>query len=594
MPQGILNKGSFAQYKVTKTTKQKTRFKGEEKEMKGFKKLLTGILAATMIMGASMTAYAENEGTNSTTQEQIQKAEGVTGSASITMTNTHAGETYRIYKIFDATSDGTNISYKLVEGKNAAPTGFNVDAAGNVYYTANQGKSVGDEGFVSELSSADIENLKTYIVGMTPIATVNENEDGSFTVPELPYGYYFINTTTGALVTVNSNTPSATIADKNDITTTEKKVQEDTISTTITEETGFGDKSDAEINETVNYRSTISIKAGAKNLVFHDEMTTSNDLITDSITLTASKNVNNTNTSVSISDNDYSVSLSDADANGKVHGFTITFTDTFTSANAGTDIRIMYQAKLNNSAVIYGSESVGFDGGNDNRSRITYDNHTNFEWDWTRTYTYPIHILKTDSAANPNPLSGAKFVIYKNGAASGKVSFAKFDNNNKLTGWTTDVEETEANLVKNEESFFTDAQATLLESGSDGKIDLTGFDAGSYKILEVTAPTGYNKLTDPISIAINGVSNATVQGNDDNSQGFAQGTEPSYTSSQDTDSDGVLTVHSVADTNQIKNNSGAILPSTGGIGTTIFYIIGGVLIIAGVAYFIVRRKADAE
>ena len=45
---------------------------------------------------------------------------------------------------------------------------------------------------------------------------------------------------------------------------------------------------------------------------------------------------------------------------------------------------------------------------------------------------------------------------------------------------------------------------------------------------------------------------------------------------------------------KILNNTGLVLPSTGGIGTTIFYIVGGVLIVAGIAYFIVRRKSNAQ
>ncbi len=140
--------------------------------MKGLKKLLTGVLAATMIMSASISVCAT---------ETVTMAGEVTGDATITVKNTHAKETYKIYKVFDATTDGTNISYKLVAGKTEAPTGFEVDTAGNVFYTKNKNLEEGKKPETA-LSAEDIAAIKDYVSEDTPVATVVEDEDGSSTV----------------------------------------------------------------------------------------------------------------------------------------------------------------------------------------------------------------------------------------------------------------------------------------------------------------------------------------------------------------------------------------------------------------------------
>ena len=87
------------------------------------------------------------------------------------------------------------------------------------------------------------------------------------------------------------------------------------------------------------------------------------------------------------------------------------------------------------------------------------------------------------------------------------------------------------------------------------KITVEGVDSKNYELLETEAPLGFNKIDSRIAITI-------------------------------------LTDNTLI--KEVENFSGSVLPSTGGIGTTIFYILGGILIVAGVAYFIVRRKASAE
>ncbi|MBE5827217.1 MAG: LPXTG cell wall anchor domain-containing protein [Butyrivibrio sp.] len=123
-----------------------------------------------------------------------------------------------------------------------------------------------------------------------------------------------------------------------------------------------------------------------------------------------------------------------------------------------------------------------------------------------------------------------------------------------------------------------------------GLITIEGLDADSYTLTETKAPEGYNLLEDPITITITSETTpAEKQGDNNNYQTENSAT---YTSSSLIVKEGDTGAYT--GTLDILNLTGTLLPSTGGIGTTIFYIVGGVLIVAAAAYFILRRKADAE
>lgn len=503
--------------------------------MKGLKKLLTGVLAATMIMSASISVCAA---------ETVTKADGVTGAATITVKNTHANETYKIYKVFDATTDGTNISYKLVAGKTEAPAGFEVDTAGNVLYTENTNLKEGEKPETA-LSAEDIAAIKAYVANDTPVATVVEDADGSFTVDGLPYGYYFIQTTTGAIVTVDSTNPDAEVADKNGTTTTDKKVEEDSTG-------NFGDKDDADIGQTVNFKSTITVQPGVTGLKFEDEMTESLDLVKGSVKVDT------------LTEGQYTVNYVE---NDNQH-FNITFKDEAIGALAkDTVITITYSAVLNKNAIVGIPEGKEFKAGNDNRSRIQYDNHTDLEWDWTRTYTYKLDVVKNDG--NGTKLAGAEFELSLNKEKADSIPVVDLGNGKYR--------------VATAEEIAAEKSTTTLVTPSDeerkGLIEITGLDADQYKLTETKAPEGYNILTAPITFTI--TSKTTSEQGDSNDQQAVNSVE--YTRDGKTFTE-----------LEVVNTAGSILPSTGGMGTTIFYVLGVVLIVAGAAYFIVRRKQNAE
>lgn len=212
-----------------------------------------------------------------------------------------------------------------------------------------------------------------------------------------------------------------------------------------------------------------------------------------------------------------------------------------TNVNANKTITITYGATVTDTKV--GNKVVAGDG--KNWSKPNYGSKTE------ELFTGRISITKTGESNEV--LEGAGFKVYKEETVDGAVvkKYAKFDTNKKLAGWTTN-----------------EAEATEITTGADGTVTISGLDLGTYKFKEVTAPSGYS-----------------INTND------ASGTIALKTGKEKAESadDIVATNASMSDT---KLNS---LPSTGGMGTYLFTIIG-VVVMAGAAgaFFISRRKGSEE
>jgi len=540
-------RGSF----VPMIKKIKTRFKGEEKKMKGIKKLLTGILAATMIMGMSITTFAGENTTSLTSQQQ----------GHLTITETNKGQEYKVYKVFDAvaTADGTGFNYKLVTGKTRAPEGFTVDDAGNVFYTKNMNleKGVNPE---TALTADDIAAIKAYVTDADIVGTVTENdEDGSVDF-SLGYGYYYIETTTGVAVTINTNQPNAVIVDKNDIPTIEKTVEEDSA--------GYQKQNDAEIGQKVNFATQVNVKKGGLGYVLYDKMSegltftqTDLDAIEVHVGSVDSTTKLNKGTDYTVAPGgDYKTS---SDAAATTGTFTVTFSDTYTGAlTEDKTLYVTYSATLNSSAQVNAKEI------NDTVLKYGNDGYTEEKETWT--FTWGLKVVKVIKGTT-TPLAGAKFALYK--VEDNVAKFAVLDANNKVSSWVSAEGKKVADLVKENEAYFTGIGASVLTTPDNGTLNFNGLDADTYYALEVEAPAGYNKLTTAEQVIIDSTSDT------DTGKTIAQAISAGEA--------GVFV-------KSVENGAGALLPSTGGIGTTIFYIVGGILIIAGVAYFIVRRKANSN
>lgn len=195
-------------------------------------------------------------------------------------------------------------------------------------------------------------------------------------------------------------------------------------------------------------------------------------------------------------------------------------------------VTVTYYGQVNSSAVINGD--------NTNEAKLTYGTDGNSTWEKTTTKVFGFKVFKHAGTDTEHLLPGAEFRLYK--TVDETTYYAKFDNG-LLTGWTTDAA----------------AAGVTMTSNSDSALVLNGLDAGTYYLEETKAPDGYNKLTDPVTVTIteDGKVNETTNG----------------------------TVY-------VSNNAGATLPSTGGMGTTLFYVLGGGLMVAAVVLLVTKKRME--
>ena len=459
------------------------------------------LIVALMIVVASMSALAENNG-------------------QIAVTTNFKDQTYKLYQIFDAVVDagrtdgGEGISYKLMSGKNdfkATPTGgteidgsrwFKVDSVGNV--TLAEG--------VTSITFDDTFKAWAIAYGnkIGNDLTAASDNDTNVKWTGLADGYYFISTTTGSLVTVDSITPNVNVEDKNSIPGVDKKI---TGASNISDE---GKKALAQIGTDVTYTAVVTVGKGSKNLVFHDKMDTG-------LTFKGNTDVTVVSDDIEVGANWYEIKAT-PDSGDTI---TITFKD---GLKEGSKITITYKATINENALT----------ALENDAKVTYgDNNTSTQESKTKTYNAEIAVVKYDGAkANNKFLGGAGFKL--------KNSEGKYY---KLTGTVVSWEDTEA------------AGDEHTSSTSDGKVPaFTGLAAGTYTLVETTVPAGYNKAADvPVTIA-----------------------EADYSTDN------------LSQTKEIENNKGTELPSTGGMGTTLLYVVGSILVLAAVVLLVTKRRMSNE
>lgn len=262
--------------------------------------------------------------------------------------------------------------------------------------------------------------------------------------------------------------------------------------------------------------------------------------------------------------------------------FTITINDTKKIASITKDSTIVvdYTAQLNSGAVI------GLDG-QENKVDLTYSNNPNYTGDGASTpnedkgktpedkvivFTYELDVTKYlgDEKTKADAEDGTK-AGFKLGNADGS-KWATVDSNLRITGWVDDV-----------------TTATEVTTDATGIFKFIGLDDGTYTLRETTTPTGYNTMADlALTIGATTANNQTWAGTASDALTAIKLTMNNNETAGDVDNGTV--------SGSIINQKGSSLPSTGGIGTTMFYVGGGVLV-AGAGVLLItkkRAKKDAE
>ena len=478
--------------------------------MKHVKKLASILLALVMALALTATAFAEGE------------------TGSITINDAVVGQTYTIYQILDLESYNASANAYAYKATTAWNTFINRDDIKGTYVEVDAQGYVTWKGDADAAAFAKLAQKYAKDNSITNQGSVTATSTTvSFTGLDL--GYYLVDTTLGTLCSLDTTNPNVTMEEKNEVPTNVKTVEEDSTG-------NYGEKNDADIGQTVNFKSTITAQAGAENYVFHDTMSAG-------LTYTDVTGITLNGTTVDNTDNKAYTVVNTGLTDGCT--FEVRFTQAFCDTlKANDQIVISYTATLNENAVIAGE-------GNPNTSKVSYGDSNNTKYtpdSQTKTYTWDVDVFKyalRDSAETA--LSGAKFTLSKNADGSNPIALVSKGNNVYRVAKTGETD-----------------TVTEITTDATGKFTIKGLDADTYYLTETAAPAGYNKLAGPVTIVIgeNGVVNGTTEA--------PQG----------------------VDEVKVLNQSGAELPSTGGIGTTIFYVLGGVLVVGAAVLLVTKKRME--
>ena len=340
--------------------------------MKQMKKLASVCLALVMALALAVPAFATQEGT-------------LTG-GSITISDAVPGQAYKAYQILYLESYNAGSGAYAYKANSAWESWLKTqtdyvkfDAQGYVTWVAAT-----DDATVQAFAKLAQAQIGTKTVDATETAT-----SATVTLSGLKLGYYLVDTTLGTLCSLDTTNPNATIEEKNEAPTNVKTVEEDSTG-------NYGEKNDADIGQTVNFKSTITAQAGAENYVFHDTMSAG-------LTYTGVTGITLNGTTVDASN--YTV-VTEGFTDGCT--FEVRFTQAFCDTlKANDQIVISYTATLNENA------KVGLEG-NPNESKVSYGDSSNIKTTTpskTTTYTWDLDILKYANGDESKVLKDAQFVL---------------------------------------------------------------------------------------------------------------------------------------------------------------------------------------
>lgn len=542
--------------------------------MRKFSKLLALALSVIMVMALAATAFAVEDGE---------------GNVTITVHNALDGGEYKAYKIFDVTTSGSgeSTSYAYTIEKNSqffnAVEEYAKQDNSKLTLKAIDGTSTYNV-ILDEFKEADSKALAKALTNVitkdTEESSRANGENTTATFSGLAKGCYLITSPVGStsgLITATDNT--AEIDEKTGLPTLEKKVNQ---KDDITAADIWADYNDASFGQTVQFKIEIQVDETSDDYVLTDELPSGFTLVNNKTTpitvqcaeYNGKESTNYKNPEVIPNDNNENYKLETENLNGKT--FQITFKKAYLSQLKALDkLIVTYSATVGTNATVGGN-------GNLNTAELTYGTNQKKK-DTTKTYIWSFDVFKfveTGKNKVQTPLADATFTLHKEGETN-NITFVSVQNSTNTAPTYN---------VSTERGAFADI-TTSIENGANGKFTLQGLDSGTYYLTETVAPAGYNKLEGPIKVVISAKENNTKDG-------LTYTVE--YANWQES-VNGNTTDHygtpNLARNNEIpvENKTGSILPSTGGIGTTIFYVLGGILVVgAGVLLVTKKRMSNSK
>ena len=490
---------------------------------KAMKKLMAALLAVAMVCAMAIPAFADGAAPAGTTY---------------TITINNPVGTYEAYQIFSGDlHDGTlsNVVW-----------GSGVTADGQTYFGTAKDKA----------AALNESNVKAFAEEVSSYLAAPSGTYANGKITDLSAGYYLVkNSSVGDHETYTSFilkvVKNVAVSPKGDKPTLEKKVK-DINDTTDDTTSSWQDSADHDIGDEVPFQLTAKIASNFADyktykFVFHDVQSAGLDFLENTVTV----KVGNT----TLTPDQFDV-ITDTDDDCTFH-IVIEDLKQIRSAAADAKVVVEYKSKLNKNAVI-GSK------GNPNEAYLEYSNNpydtngtTTTPEDKVTVFTFKVVANKIDGATK-DELKGAAFALYKKDY-NGIWNLVALNN-------ATEESNGVYKIVDNKKTTF----------------EWVGLDDGTYKVIEIITPAGYNTIEDQIF---------TVTADHD-----VDSADPKLTSLSGNPVTGAIEFTSDKDkgslSTTIENNRGTTLPGTGGIGTTIFYVVGGGLMVAAAILLITKKRME--
>lgn len=514
--------------------------------MKKMRKFAGFLLAMVMVFAMAGAAFADD-------------------TYSITINNSAAGHTYEAYQIFTGDLSETTLS-NIVWGSSITADGQT--ALQDKYDTAEIKSAAGvAEALTNNNAVQFAKDAAGYLNNVKVESTYNESEK-TYGISGLAAGYYLVkdkdaslagkdDAYTSYILKVVGNT---TVSPKSAKPTVDKQVHDETGDAEAGAAEGWGESADHAINESFQFKLIANLPEDTDFDAYETYKVVFTDTMSKGITFESIASV--TVDGVTLTANQYTATATAGQAGGE-WTLIITNIKSIDGVNLtdGADIVVIYNAHLNENAQVNHASGTTT---NQNKVYLEYSNNPNAVGggelgktpeDIVWVFTYEVDNTKVDAtdSGNKTPLAGAGFKLYD---STGTTEI----------GLIYDSTLSAYRPVKSGET------AEEMTSANDtGVFNIKGLDAGTYVLKETTVPAGYNKCADTTVVI-----------------------EATHVEDE-SGSSATTTLSSNSNvTNTIENKQGSTLPETGGIGTTIFYVIGSVLVLGAAVVLITRKRMSAQ